>query len=173
MLAHAPCCQESGSTVGVHGTLALGATSRCLFTIDITKVIYAGLPVDISVFQSLRKVHSEMIKLQPFTPFSKSMAQDFDLCHLFCNRSHFQTHLRHLPQQYSRLTRVSRTGGEKTIEIQSFRNTFLGDTCAIYFDLHGFPQKKYWIDGASSNLWAILLTCVFVRVVYGKKQYEM
>ena len=46
---HAPCCQES-STVGVHGTLALGATSRCLFTIDITKVIYAGLPVDISVF---------------------------------------------------------------------------------------------------------------------------
>ena len=142
MLAHAPCCQESGSTVGVHGTLARGATSRCLFTIDITKVIYAGLPVDISVFQSLRKVHSEMIKLQPFTPFSKSMAQDFDLCHLFCNRSHFQTHLRHLPQQYSGLTRVSRTGGEKTIEIQSFRNTFLGDTCAIYFDLHGFPQKN-------------------------------
>ena len=47
---HAPCCQESGSTVGVHGTLALRATSRCLFTIDITKVIYAGLPVDISVF---------------------------------------------------------------------------------------------------------------------------
>ena len=51
----AACCQESGSTGGVHGTLALGATSRCLFTIDITKVIFAGLPVDISVFLCLRK----------------------------------------------------------------------------------------------------------------------
>jgi len=65
MLAHAPCCQESGSTVGVHGTLALGATSRCLFTIDITKVIYAGLPVDISVFLCLRKQQPGFAQGQP------------------------------------------------------------------------------------------------------------
>ena len=61
---HAPCCQES-STVGVHGTLALGATSRCLFTIDITKVIYAGLPVDISVFLCLRKQQPRFAQGQP------------------------------------------------------------------------------------------------------------
>ena len=45
--------------------LALGATSRCLFTIYITKVIYAGLPVDISVFVCLRKQQPRFAQGQP------------------------------------------------------------------------------------------------------------
>ena len=61
---HAPCCQESGSR-STWEALALGDNSRCLFTIYNTKLMYAGLPVDIRVFLPLRKQQPRFAQGQP------------------------------------------------------------------------------------------------------------
>ena len=73
---HAPCCQESGSR-STWEALALGDNSRCLL-IYITKAIYAGLPVDIRVFLSLRKQQPRFAQGQPKKEFhrtTKAIAQ--------------------------------------------------------------------------------------------------
>ena len=72
----------SKAVVGVHGRRwPLGDNSKCLFTIYITKdtkVINAGLPVDIRVFLSLRKQQPRFAQGQPKKEFhraTKAIAQ--------------------------------------------------------------------------------------------------
>ena len=66
----------SKAVVGVHGRRwPIADNSRCLFTIYITKdtkVIYAGLPVDIRVFLSLRKQQPIFAQGQPKKEFHRA-----------------------------------------------------------------------------------------------------
>ena len=94
------------------------------------------------------------------TPPSKRMAQNLDLCHLLCIRTHVKTHLRHLPQNYLTTDKGSTAQGEKNLKNLVIQKRIFRWHLRHLLWLAWFPSKKYWIDGASANLWAIPLTCV-------------
>ena len=89
-----------------------------------------------------KKVHDKMVPIYVITPLSKRMAQNLDLCHLLCIRTHVKTHLRHLPQNYLTTDKGSTAQGEKILKNLVIQKRIFRWHLRHLLWLAWFPSKK-------------------------------